>query len=77
MEPETSGVVLPSFLYDLVGTVNHFGTLQSGHYVANVMNDTKWYHCNDAHVSFAGQNGDGSTEVASGGGAYILFYVRR
>jgi ubiquitin C-terminal hydrolase len=73
---ETSGATMPSFLYDLIGSVNHFGTLQSGHYVSNVLNGRKWYHCNDAHVSYAG-NGDGSSEVARGGGAYLLFYLRR
>jgi len=74
---DQANVDLPSFLYDLIGTVNHFGTLQSGHYVANVKNGSKWYHCNDAHVSLAGEEGDGSNEVGSSSGAYLLFYIRR
>lgn len=70
---------MPSILYDLVGTVNHFGSLSSGHYVANVNVDSKWYHVNDAHVSYAGE-GSGEKEVLDVGGdgaAYLLFYIRR
>jgi ubiquitin carboxyl-terminal hydrolase 22/27/51 len=62
--------------YDLYGTVNHIGTMQSGHYVTNVKVDNVWYHCNDAHVSKAGV-GDGEKEVVANGGAYVLFYMRR
>jgi ubiquitin carboxyl-terminal hydrolase 22/27/51 len=75
-DDSASNFATPSFLYDLIGSVNHFGTLQSGHYVANVLSGSKWYHCNDAHVSLSG-NGDGSTEVAKSEGAYLLFYLRR
>jgi ubiquitin carboxyl-terminal hydrolase 22/27/51 len=64
-------------LYDLFGTVNHFGNLQSGHYVTNVKVDNKWYHINDAHVSYASlNNGDGEAEVVVSEGAYLLFYIR-
>lgn len=63
-------------LYDLYGTVNHVGTLQSGHYVTNVKVDDLWYHCNDAHVCRAGVD-DGEAEVLSNEGAYVLFYIRR
>lgn len=64
-------VTLPSICYDLVGTVNHVGSLQSGHYSSNVKVDSRWFHCNDAFV--------GSTEekiVINSDGAYILFYIR-
>ena len=63
-------------LYDLFGTVNHVGTLQSGHYVSNVKVNGIWFHCNDAHVSRTGV-GDGEKEVMNNEGAYILFYTRR
>lgn len=53
------------------GTVNHFGTLQSGHYVANVRVENNWYHCNDAHVSYI------SEEDVLKSDAYLLFYTRR
>mmetsp|Transcript_46320 Transcript_46320/g.54121 ORF Transcript_46320/g.54121 Transcript_46320/m.54121 type:complete len:1447 (-) Transcript_46320:174-4514(-) len=75
----------PQILYDLIGTVNHIGTLHQGHYVSNVKVDGKWYNCNDAQVSFAG-NGNGHNsgwentgekEVLTADGAYILFYQRR
>ena len=66
----------PKVLYDLFGTVNHIGNLQSGHYVTNVKVNEVWYHCNDAHVSRAGL-GDGEEEVMNNEGAYILFYIRR
>ena len=57
--------------YDLFATVNHFGTLQSGHYMANVLVEHQWYHCNDAHVSSISEQ-----DVLSDA-AYILFYARR
>jgi ubiquitin C-terminal hydrolase len=52
------------------------GTLQSGHYIANVKVEDIWYHCNDAHVSRAGVD-DGEKEVVNNEGAYVLFYIRR
>jgi ubiquitin carboxyl-terminal hydrolase 22/27/51 len=68
----------PSILYKLIGTVNHFGTQSSGHYTNNCLVDDKWYHCNDAHVSYAGTEGKetGEHEVLNGEGAYLLFYIR-
>jgi ubiquitin C-terminal hydrolase len=58
--------------YDLFGVVNHVGSMQSGHYVANVKVEDKWYHCNDQHVSHASEE-----SVLKADGAYILFYIRR
>jgi ubiquitin C-terminal hydrolase len=58
--------------YDLFGVVNHVGSMQSGHYVANVKVEDKWYHCNDQHVGQASEE-----SVLKADGAYILFYVRR
>lgn len=67
-----SSDTMATFLYDLVGTVNHYGTLASGHYTSFVKVDKKWFHCNDAHVSDASE-----AEALNGNGAYLLFYVRR
>jgi ubiquitin C-terminal hydrolase len=61
-------------MYSLFATVNHFGNLQSGHYVANVKVNEKWFHCNDAHVAQAGI-GIGEREVLQSN-AYLLFYIR-
>lgn len=73
---EDSSAASPIILYDLFGTVNHIGTLQSGHYVNNVNVNGQWFNCNDAHVSRAG-TGDGEEAVLSNDGAYLLFYIRR
>lgn len=58
--------------YDLFGTVNHLGNLQSGHYVTNVKVEGQWFRCNDQHV----RSTDEATVLTSQG-AYILFYTRR
>jgi ubiquitin C-terminal hydrolase len=60
----------PRILYNLQSTVNHYGSLQSGHYYANVRIDDTWFHCNDAHVSYA-QEGEVVAQPA-----YMLFYAR-
>ena len=65
----------PLVNYELFGTVNHIGNMQSGHYVANVKVNEQWYDCNDAYVGLAGGSGDEKT-VLSNPGAYILFYMR-
>jgi ubiquitin C-terminal hydrolase len=62
-------VVAPQILYSLQSTVNHYGSLQSGHYYANIKVNETWYHCNDAHVSYAPE----SEVVAQP--AYMLFYA--
>eukprot|EP00542_Grammatophora_oceanica_P005625 CAMPEP_0194063798 /NCGR_PEP_ID=MMETSP0009_2-20130614/81289_1 /TAXON_ID=210454 /ORGANISM="Grammatophora oceanica, Strain CCMP 410" /LENGTH=571 /DNA_ID=CAMNT_0038716059 /DNA_START=1 /DNA_END=1716 /DNA_ORIENTATION=- len=63
----------PNVSYDLISTVNHKGTLNQGHYVANVkVEDGSWYHCNDAHVYHSTE-----AEVLQSDGAYVLFYMRR
>jgi ubiquitin carboxyl-terminal hydrolase 22/27/51 len=62
--------------YDLFSTVNHFGNLQSGHYVTNLKVKNRWFHCNDSHVGYAGV-GNGEAEVLRSEGAYLLFYIRR
>ena len=62
----------PEILYDLFGTVNHQGSLQSGHYVANVKVNDDWFRCNDQHISSSSE-----ANVLLSDGAYILFYARR
>lgn len=62
----------PKILYDLFGTVNHIGNMQSGHYVANVKVDDDWYHSNDQHISYIKED-----SVLKAEGAYVLFYIRR
>lgn len=69
---ESTPGVEPVVLYDLFSTVNHFGTLQSGHYVTNVKVGEKWYHVNDSHVGLATED-----QVQKSDGAYLLFYHRR
>lgn len=66
----------PKVLYDLFATVNHKGTLNQGHYVANVKCDNHWFSCNDAFVTNAGV-GNGEKEVLSSEGAYMLFYKKK
>jgi len=36
-------------LYQLIGVVNHIGTINSGHYYSDIRgaNGQKWYQCND------------------------------
>ena len=60
-------------LYDLVGVVNHMGSMGGGHYTADALNvDTgKWYNFNDSRVSPT------SASRLSGSAAYLLFYLRR
>ena len=62
----------PKIMYDLFGTINHVGNMQSGHYVANVKVDNTWYHCNDQHISYEKEE-----SVLKAEGAYVLFYQRR
>jgi len=67
----SSDGTIPLVMYDLFGTVNHIGSMSSGHYVSNVKVDGSWYHCNDQHVS---RSTEGHVLKSS---AYMLFYVRR
>ena len=53
MDCKEAGV---SSVYDLFGVVNHFGSLNGGHYTATCKNsiDNNWYYFNDSSVSGAG-----------------------
>ncbi|KAL8204622.1 hypothetical protein R6Q57_010245 [Mikania cordata] len=66
-----------TFKYQLVGVVEHSGTMRGGHYVAYVkgvakgnMNNYSWYHASDAYIREA------SLEEVLGCEAYILFYEK-
>ena len=65
-----------SSTYDLFGIVNHFGSLNGGHYTATCKNsvDGEWYYFNDSSVSSAGHGG--SSRIMADA-AYVLFYRRR
>ena len=63
----------PNYLYHLNGVSIHYGTLQGGHYIANVKNTTengKWYDCNDSTTSKI------EGPETSGSAPYVLFYLR-
>ena len=64
----------PQILYDLFGITNHTGTLNQGHYIANVKVDNRWYQCNDSFISCLGESIEESDVMNS---AYMLFYLRR
>ena len=58
-------------LYDLYGIVNHYGTMNGGHYIAICKNDNKWYEFNDSSVSSK------SPKSIISNNAYLLFYKKR
>lgn len=62
----------PIISYDLFGTANHKGSMQSGHYVSNVKVGDQWYSCNDQTVCYATEE-----SVLKADGAYVLFYIRK
>ena len=69
MDTDAEGI---STKYDLYGVVNHFGSLNGGHYTAHCKNpDGNWYNFNDYSVSGAPANSIVSSS------AYVLFYRRR
>ena len=53
MDHKDAGI---SSQYDLFGVVNHFGSLNGGHYTATCKNsiDDSWYYFNNSSVSGAG-----------------------
>lgn len=61
-------------IYDLCGTVNHYGGLGGGHYTAFARNDhdSRWYEFSDDRVSVVESEADLVTSAA-----YVLFYQRR
>ncbi len=57
--------------YSLYATVNHSGSLNGGHYVANCKNvlDKNWYHFDDSSVNYINNDQDVVNHSA-----YVLFY---
>ena len=60
--------------YKLVGTINHFGTMNRGHYFAELRHtDGKWYEINDEAVREGRLDKTGNVSKY----VYILFYQRQ
>ena len=59
--------------YELYGVVNHYGTLEGGHYVAYCKNDQKnrWFKYDDHEVT------ELSTADVKSHAAYLLFYTSK
>jgi ubiquitin C-terminal hydrolase len=64
---------VPHILYDICGTINHSGSMNQGHYDANVKIEDTWYNCNDAHVRMLSTVDD----VLENNEVYMIFYTRR
>ena len=59
--------------YDLYGVINHYGSINSGHYTAYIKNrNKKWTLCNDSSIS---EVKDEKRVMHSN--AYILFYISK
>ncbi|XP_058770669.1 ubiquitin carboxyl-terminal hydrolase 9-like [Vicia villosa] len=60
------------YVYNLYAISNHYGGLGGGHYTAyaKLIDDNKWYHFDDSHVSPVSE-----AEIKSSA-AYVLFYQR-
>jgi ubiquitin C-terminal hydrolase len=57
--------------YNLYGISHHSGYMGGGHYVADTLNNGKWYHCDDSNASKSYSDPQGS-----GDSPYVLFYAR-
>ena len=57
--------------YELIGIVNHMGTMEGGHYTAHCKNpvDGKWHKFNDQDVKQLNPS-----DVRTPQAAYVLFY---
>ena len=63
-------------LYDLVATINHFGSVGMGHYTALVRRaPDEWFHCDDSFVDRIAE--PEAAHAANGVGVYCLLYQRR
>jgi ubiquitin carboxyl-terminal hydrolase 8 len=62
-----------TFVYELYGICNHYGSVYGGHYTSFVKNSNgKWYYFNDTQVSEVGQQNSIITP-----NAYVLFYKKK
>ncbi|KAJ3682554.1 hypothetical protein LUZ60_015127 [Juncus effusus] len=59
--------------YELYAVINHYGGLGGGHYsaYAKLVEEERWYHFDDSHVSSVMSEEDVRTSAA-----YVLFYKR-
>ncbi|CAF2367647.1 unnamed protein product [Rotaria sp. Silwood2] len=55
--------------YSLVSVVNHFGSMNSGHYTSYCNDSKQWYYCDDHSIRSADVR-----ELAHNVHAYLLFY---
>lgn len=60
-------------IYDLIGVINHYGSMNFGHYIAFALNshNGQWYEFNDSSVSAI------SPDSVCSSNAYVLFYKKR
>ncbi|MGY8822248.1 MAG: reverse transcriptase domain-containing protein [Pseudomonadales bacterium] len=56
--------------YSLAATINHSGTLESGHYTSYVLKSGKWFHCNDRNTTLIEPQSINMTNT------YVLFYKK-
>ena len=57
--------------FDLNGIINHYGSLNSGHYTSICKINDKWFCFNDSHIN------ECSKQTAISENAYILLYVNK
>jgi ubiquitin carboxyl-terminal hydrolase 4/11/15 len=74
-----SNRIIPEFnwnkdklVYDCFGVINHYGSMNFGHYTAYAKNAGQWYCYDDSNVSKLARPEQIVTEAA-----YVLFYERR
>eukprot|EP00731_Ephydatia_muelleri_P009615 Em0005g201a len=58
----------PDHFYDLIGVINHFGSINGGHYKAKCKYDKSWFDISDGSVD--------SCKIESNGSEYVLVYQR-
>ncbi|XP_044039294.1 uncharacterized protein LOC122869929 isoform X2 [Siniperca chuatsi] len=60
--------------YELYAVVEHFGDLRSGHYVATIKDDERWYSFNDDTVTLLNYQPFQVDNFEKSSSAYLLFY---
>ena len=74
---DTLSIVVPTIIdsvvsfnttFKLVAQICHSGSLQSGHYFANVLSGNKWLKCNDRAVTEIGKS------ALDNSYSYLLFF---
>ena len=57
--------------YDLLAIIQHYGTIENGHYTSVCKNENNWYKYDDSSVN------ETNVKEAENSNAYILFYRRQ